>query len=364
MRDITNWQVYAQGSQPPMYFGGRGYTGHEHLNGFGLINMNARLYDPMLARFLAPDPFVGSGMTNDFNRYIYGRNNPMMYTDPSGKFVWLALLAGYAAYTAISYLAGVRDHKGEMDPTKWKETTFVLGYSSNTGGYAGFSFDGGSHSSNFGYNLQNNSFNMSATQNGVTQGGNPFYKPYNPEQYVVQREQEIRQEQAVYSDYADYWESTISNYASFLSKAVPSTITLSLNVDASLIGRGGIGVRPVNITLLTRGVDAGLYYTPGGNLHYGSLKESVSATVGITYSWYLGDDSQNIRSYMLEGHYSGLSYGAGDLLYGGGNIGYSPYTKESGFYSFGAQGGIGYGGGISLDYQYTAAPITLFKFNK
>jgi len=85
MRNPANWQVYAQGSQPAMLHGERGYTGHEQLNGFGLINMNARLYDPLLARFLAPDPFVGSGLTNDFNRYIYARNNPMMYTDPTGK---------------------------------------------------------------------------------------------------------------------------------------------------------------------------------------------------------------------------------------------------------------------------------------
>ncbi|MDR3652925.1 MAG: RHS repeat-associated core domain-containing protein [Paludibacter sp.] len=85
MRNPVNWQVYAQGSQHGMNYGGRGYTGHEHLNQFGLINMNARLYDPLLARFLAPDPFVGSGLTNDFNRYIYCRNNPLMFTDPSGK---------------------------------------------------------------------------------------------------------------------------------------------------------------------------------------------------------------------------------------------------------------------------------------
>jgi len=85
MRNPSNWQVYSQGTQPAMLYGGRGYTGHEHLNQFGLVNMNARLYDPLLARFLAPDPFVGSGMTNDFNRYIYCLNNPLMFTDPSGK---------------------------------------------------------------------------------------------------------------------------------------------------------------------------------------------------------------------------------------------------------------------------------------
>jgi RHS repeat-associated protein len=36
----------------------RGYTGHEHLDEFGLINCNARLYDPVLGRFLSPDPYV------------------------------------------------------------------------------------------------------------------------------------------------------------------------------------------------------------------------------------------------------------------------------------------------------------------
>jgi hypothetical protein len=282
-----------------------------------------------------------------------------MYTDPSGKFLWLAFLAGYAAYTGISYLAGIRDHNGEMDPTKWKETTFVFGYSTNTGVYAGFSFDGGSHSSNFGYNLQNNSFNMSATQNGVTQGGNPFYKPYNPEQYVVQREQEIRQEQAVYSDYADYWESTISNYASFLSKAVPDVITVGTNVDAT--GAGGIGFRPVNFSVITHGDDAGIYYTTGGNVHKGFSELSVTATLSLSFSYYIGGDRSQIKSDCLEGHYVGGSVGAGDLLYGSVGGGFSPY-RQSGFVTFGPQGGIGEGGGVSIDYQYTTSGTPIFRF--
>ncbi|WP_454958591.1 hypothetical protein [Capnocytophaga sputigena] len=36
----------------------RGYTGHEHLLSVGLINMNARLYDPALHSFLQPDNYV------------------------------------------------------------------------------------------------------------------------------------------------------------------------------------------------------------------------------------------------------------------------------------------------------------------
>ena len=36
----------------------RGYTGHEMLPEFGLINMNGRLYDPVIARVLSPDNYV------------------------------------------------------------------------------------------------------------------------------------------------------------------------------------------------------------------------------------------------------------------------------------------------------------------
>jgi len=64
----------------------RGYTGHEHLQGVGLIHMNGRLYDPKLRRFLAPDNYIQDlGNTQNFNRYGYVLNNPLLYTDPSGE---------------------------------------------------------------------------------------------------------------------------------------------------------------------------------------------------------------------------------------------------------------------------------------
>jgi RHS repeat-associated protein len=67
----------------------RGYTGHEHLQGVGLINMNARLYDPILHRFLGPDDFIQDPYnTQDYNRYGYVLNNPLKYIDPSGNKWW------------------------------------------------------------------------------------------------------------------------------------------------------------------------------------------------------------------------------------------------------------------------------------
>jgi RHS repeat-associated protein len=61
----------------------------------GLINMNGRLYDPQVGRFLSPDNYVQSpDFTQSFNRYSYCLNNPLRYTDPSGDFIFTALLPG------------------------------------------------------------------------------------------------------------------------------------------------------------------------------------------------------------------------------------------------------------------------------
>lgn len=68
-----------------LWYAKRGYTGHEHDDEIGLINMNAREYDPILGRFVTADSIVPSAVDSQgFNRYAYVRNNPLSYTDPSG----------------------------------------------------------------------------------------------------------------------------------------------------------------------------------------------------------------------------------------------------------------------------------------
>ena len=67
-------------------FYGRGFTGHEHSPEFNLINMNGRVYDPILGRFLSPDNYIQvPDYTQSLNRYSYCVNNPLIYTDPSGE---------------------------------------------------------------------------------------------------------------------------------------------------------------------------------------------------------------------------------------------------------------------------------------
>lgn len=66
------------------------YTGQELDSETGLYNYNARLYDPDLGRFLTPDSIVQApGDPQAFNRYAYARNNPVLYTDPTGH--WFGL---------------------------------------------------------------------------------------------------------------------------------------------------------------------------------------------------------------------------------------------------------------------------------
>ena len=50
----------------------------------GLIYLNARYYDPTLARFLSPDPVIKARDPRTLDPYRYAENNPITYTDANG----------------------------------------------------------------------------------------------------------------------------------------------------------------------------------------------------------------------------------------------------------------------------------------
>ncbi len=96
-RNPTDWTY---NNVPATYHFDRGYTGHEMMDAFGLINMNGRVYDPVIARFLSPDNYVQSTTSSQgFDRYGYCANNPLIYTDPSGNIhspLGLFMLVGFS----------------------------------------------------------------------------------------------------------------------------------------------------------------------------------------------------------------------------------------------------------------------------
>jgi len=125
-RNATDWTF---DNMPTSFLFDRGFTGHEHLDEFGLINMNGRMYDPKVGAFLSPDVFANSSSTQGLNRYSYAFNNPLAYVDPSG---YLAI-GGGAIYSPTGdnsalQLAGYNWFNGMLNNRftfKYSDASFI-----------------------------------------------------------------------------------------------------------------------------------------------------------------------------------------------------------------------------------------------
>ncbi len=82
----------------------------------GLYNYNARLYDPLIGRFISPDSIVQAPFDpQTLNRYAYARNNPLIYTDPSGhSFFGLDILIGAAIGATVAAIQGDNIWEGAL----------------------------------------------------------------------------------------------------------------------------------------------------------------------------------------------------------------------------------------------------------
>ena len=124
------------------------FQGDGHLT--GLYYLRARYYDPATSRFLTRDPFPGFAFDPSSQQpYVYARNNPALYTDPSGEFAFIPLLlvaaaggflGGVSYYTLEAYL--------QADPCtgmqwKWQEALFWGGVGTGIGAVIGTGIYGG-----------------------------------------------------------------------------------------------------------------------------------------------------------------------------------------------------------------------------
>ena len=107
-----------------------GCMGHEMLNEFNLINMNGRVYDSVLGRFLSPDKYVQEGdNSQNYNSYSYCLNNPLKYADPSGN---VFVLDDFIAITAMGAMMGAMN-AAMSDKPIWKGA--LLGTASTAATY-------------------------------------------------------------------------------------------------------------------------------------------------------------------------------------------------------------------------------------
>jgi RHS repeat-associated protein len=121
------WGAEIVGASEPYAF-----TGKEYEPDTGLYDYAARVYDPVLARFLSPDPLavfepgkaigdpgtgfrdhgarkVGPDLANpaNFNRYSYVLNNPYKYVDPTGRDAIPVAFPDYKIGTPIGRVGGL-----------------------------------------------------------------------------------------------------------------------------------------------------------------------------------------------------------------------------------------------------------------
>lgn len=102
----TNWTQ--PDTSEELYHINRGYTMHEHLDDFELINMNGRVFDPAVAQFLSPDVNIQDPYNwLNYNRYAYGYNNPLTYVDPDGEIAWEILILSALACAALDVVVQV-----------------------------------------------------------------------------------------------------------------------------------------------------------------------------------------------------------------------------------------------------------------
>lgn len=88
-RNPDTWVVFDVVASSNAY-NDHGFGGHEHIDLFELVNMDGRMYDPVVGRFISADPFIQSpDFTQSLNRYAYCINNPLSLIDPSG-YSWFS----------------------------------------------------------------------------------------------------------------------------------------------------------------------------------------------------------------------------------------------------------------------------------
>lgn len=122
-----------------------GFTGHEHDESVGLINMRGRVYDPVTHTFLSPEPVVnGVYQIAGWNKYGYARNNPTAFVDPSG---FMTITAGVESATGEDgFNQGSSSFRTESTYSSSAESYSQKGMSSPAPGISpspGPSFDAG-----------------------------------------------------------------------------------------------------------------------------------------------------------------------------------------------------------------------------
>jgi len=91
------------------------FTDQELDQSTGLYNYDARLYDPLIGRFVNADSMVPDQYSpQSLNRYSYCANNPLIYVDPSGHAHYV-LIVGDPGYSGNNFQRAAETTKASLE---------------------------------------------------------------------------------------------------------------------------------------------------------------------------------------------------------------------------------------------------------
>lgn len=117
-RDPNTWDYTGL----PAYAFDRGYTGQEHLWDFNVVNLNGRLYDPLIGRMMGVDKYISNPANPQaYNSYSYAMNNPLKYTDKDGNN---PLIAVYAVAGIVGGAINVYNNWDKISKNPWSSVGY------------------------------------------------------------------------------------------------------------------------------------------------------------------------------------------------------------------------------------------------
>jgi len=348
MRNPTNWTNYTPGTEPALFVAGRGFTGHEHMPWFNSINMNGRVYDPLIGQFLSPDNFVQApDFTQNYNRYTYCLNNPLSYKDPSGMLretlpnpadaghpynpEAAAWLANYYMNWDYNYggIPGNSGSGGGGGSSSWVNSYLDYAHACFENGYK-------SSTSNFNYevNRQTNSPGNNGTitiQTGWIDWYNGYY-----DKDGVRHTTSYRNSTPIYSNISVGSEK-LNSFLNNLQNALPVAITWAAVGSSEGIMAGQ--ATPAGIGLVLRGPDRFKVFgfsSAGAGAGWVGADGSIAAT----YFFYTGDVN-NFNRFSLGGQAWELSVSCGEGWSVGVNLAIAQDITGAYIIGIGPSAGVG-----------------------